>query len=83
MKIQRENAGRFLLQVLYDNYGKGKHYSSETLAHALEMEETLVQETLDRLVDTGLITEEETGYRLSEKGYSVAYQRATSFCPHL
>lgn len=78
-----EDVGRCLLQVLYENYDSGKHYSSTSLSTALDIPESKVQVSLDKLVEVELINESDEGYRLSEKGYSVAYQRVTSFCPHL
>jgi predicted transcriptional regulator len=81
--MELEETGRVLLQVLYENYDSGKYYPSDRLSDALEIDETAVQASLDKLTESDLLMKTGEGYRLSEKGYSVAYQRATSFCPHL
>jgi predicted transcriptional regulator len=83
MSLELEETGRVLLQVLYDNYDSEKYYPSDSLSDALEIDETAIQVSLDKLTDSELVLKNEKGFRLSEKGYSVAYQRATSFCPHL
>ncbi|RLI03957.1 hypothetical protein DRO31_00415 [Candidatus Bathyarchaeota archaeon] len=83
MAIELEEIGRNLLHVLYDNYDSGKYYTSSVLSNALELDEPIVQHSLDTLSDSELLLNTDKGYRLSEKGYSVAYQRATSYCPHL
>ena len=79
----QENAGSWLLQILYDNYDSGKHVSSSSIAGVLEIDKATVIEGLSSLMEAGLVDSSETGYRLSEKGYMIAVQRATSFCPHL
>ena len=78
-----EDVGRYLLQVLYDNYDSGKYYPSNSLSDVLEIDETMVQTSLDKLTAIELLMKTDEGYKLSEKGYRVAYQRVTSFCPHL
>jgi Mn-dependent DtxR family transcriptional regulator len=78
-----EEVGRYILRVLYDNYDSGKYYQSSVISDALEIDEALVQPSLDKMTDKELLLKSEEGYRLSEKGYSVTYQRATSYCPHL
>ncbi len=71
------------MQLLYDNYEGGKYVSVSSLAVALELDETRVIEGLSHLKQGDLVDQDGSGYRLSEKGYSVAYQRASSYCPHL
>jgi len=83
MAIELEEVGRNLMHVLYNNYDSGKFYTSSVLSNALELDEPLVQRSLDILSDSELLLNTDEGYRLSEKGYGVAYQRATSYCPHL
>lgn len=81
MDTDLENAGSWLLQILYDNYDKPVHSSS--ISTVLEVDEATVVEGLNELIKAQLVEREEAGYRLSEKGYTVAVQRATSYCPHL
>lgn len=83
MSMELEETRRVLLQVLYDNYDNGKYYPSDNLSDALEIDKKAVQASLDKLTASDLLMKTAEGYRLSEKGYNVAYQRATSFCPHL
>ncbi len=83
MGIDLENAGSWLLQILYDNHDKGKPVQSISISEALEIDETIVVEGLKKLIEAQLVESSDNGYRLSEKGYTAAVQRATSFCPHL
>ena len=83
MAVELEEIGRYLLQVLYDNYDSGKYYLSSVLSDALEIDIVIVQRSLDKLSDSELLHKSDEGYRLSEKGYSLTYQRATSYCPNL
>ena len=78
-----DEVGSWLMQLLYDNYDSGKFVSSSSLAGALELDESMVIEGLSHLIEADLVDQDGSGYRLSEKGYSVAYQRASSYCPHL
>ncbi len=73
--------GRWLLQTLYDNYDN--YASSRDIAILLSIDESSAINGLNRLIDTGMVEAKESKYRLTDKGYQVAYQRATSFCPHL
>ena len=83
MAVELEEVGRYILHVLYDNYDSGKYYPSNILSDALEFDETIVQQSLDKLTTSELLHKTSEGYRLSEKGYSVTYQRDTSYCPRL
>lgn len=83
MAEELEEVGRYILRVLYDNYDSGKYYQSSIISDALELDENIVRQSLDKMTDKELLLKTEEGYRLSEKGYSVTYQRATSYCPHL
>ena len=83
MAMELEEVGRYILHVLYDNYDSGKYYPSSVISDVLELDEPLVQQSLDKMTDKELLLRSDEGYRLSEKGYSVTYQRATSYCPHL
>jgi predicted transcriptional regulator len=81
MSPELEDVSRWLMQVLYDNYDR--YVSSRDLSVHLEVDETQVLEGLNHLIESDLVESQNSGYRLSGKGYSVAYQRVTSFCPHL
>jgi predicted transcriptional regulator len=83
VSTELEEAGRWLLQLLYDNYDSGKYVSSSSISDALEIDEASILDGLNKLIEAQLVDSRDTGYRLSEKGYTVVYQRATSFCPHL
>lgn len=83
MSSELEEIRRFLLQVLYDDYGKNRHISSASIALALELDESLITDGLDFLVNSGLVDRENSGFRLSKKGFTVTHQRNTSYCPHL
>ena len=83
MAVELEEVGRYILHLLYDNYDSGEYYPSSVISDALELDEALVQALLEKMTDTELLLKSNKGYRLSEKGYSVTYQRATSYCPHL
>lgn len=83
MAVELEEVGRYILNVLYDHYDGGKYYPTDVLSDVLEFDEAIVKQSLDKLSDLELLHKTDKGYRLSEKGYSVTYQRSTSYCPHL
>jgi predicted transcriptional regulator len=78
---EQENLGRWLLQLLYDNYDN--YVEGREISKYLEIDEPSVLEVLDNMVQSDLVESSGSKYRLSEKGYMVAFQRVTSFCPHL
>jgi Mn-dependent DtxR family transcriptional regulator len=78
-----ENADGWLLQILYNNYDRGKFISSKSISSVLDMDEVIVIEGLNKLIEAQLVNSQDKGYRLSEKGYFVIYQREASYCPHL
>ena len=83
MSTELEEVGRWLIQVLYDNYNNGKSVSASGLADVLELDELIILDSLRHLIEAELVYQQVSAYRLSEKGYTVAYQRASSYCPHL
>jgi len=78
-----EEVGRWLIQILYDNYDTEKYVPVASLSKVIELSESMLIEGLNHLIESGLVENSETGYKLSLKGYEVAHQRVTSFCPHL
>jgi Mn-dependent DtxR family transcriptional regulator len=78
-----DNVGSWLLKILYDNYDSEEYISSKRISSVLNMDESIIRENLDKLIKDQLVYSQEQGYRLSEKGYHVVYQREISFCPHL
>ncbi len=72
-----------LLRVLYSNKDRAPGFPSARLAKALGFEEGKVVEGLTNLADKELVEQVPEGYRISEKGYAIANQRETSYCPHL
>ena len=69
------------MQVLYDNYDK--YIESSDISNYLKIDESSVIKELDNMVLTKLVESNGSKYKLSEKGYKVAYQRSSSYCPHL
>ena len=59
------------MQVLYDNYDKFVECSE--ISKYLEVDEPSVVEELNNLVQAELAESSGSKYRLSEKGYRVAY----------
>lgn len=78
-----EEVGRWLMQILYDNYDTEKYVPVTSLSKVIELDETEITTGLNHLMDSDLVENKGTGYKLSLKGYEVAHQRVTSFCPHL
>lgn len=83
MAVELEEVARYILNILYDNYDRGKYYPTNVLSDSLEIDEAIIQQSLDKLSESELLHKTDKGYRLSEKGFSVTYQRSTSYCPHL
>lgn len=81
MNSEQDDLGRWLMQVLYDNYDN--YVEGREISKYLEVDEPSVIEELDRMVQTNMVESSGSRYRLSEEGYRIAYQRTTSFCPHL
>jgi RIO-like serine/threonine protein kinase len=80
---KQEEVKRWLIQALYQDYEKENYISSSKLSIILEIDELLVINGLSQLVESNLVDKDALGYKLSENGYSVAFQRDTSYCPHL
>ena len=78
-----EEVGRWLIQILYDNYDTEKYIPASSISTAIELEESQIIDGLNRLMESELVEKQDSGYKLSSKGFEVAYQRVTSFCPHL
>ena len=78
-----EEVGRWLLQILYDNYDTEKYVKLSSLSKVIELDESEITTGLNHLMASELVENNDTGYKLSLKGYEVAHQRLTSFCPHL
>lgn len=78
-----EDIGRWLIQILYDNYDGERFISSRNLSEVLELDESTVMNELKHLMGSNLVDTNGCGYMLSLKGYEIAHQRVTSFCPHL
>ena len=78
-----EEVGRWLIQILYDNYDGERFISAQSLSEVLGLDESAVMNELKHLMGTNLVDTNGCGYMLSLKGYEVAHQRVTSFCPHL
>ena len=78
-----EELGRWLIQILYDNYDTEKYIPASSISPVIELEEAMIVEGLNHLMESELVEKQDSGYKLSPKGYDVAHQRVTSFCPHL
>ena len=78
-----EEVGRWLIQILYDNYNGERYISAQILSKALRLNKAVVINELKHLMGSNLVDTNGCGYMLSLKGYEVAHQRVTSFCPHL
>ena len=72
-----------LLQTLYVNRDRAPGFPASRLAQALDFDNDEVETGLDEMTSSGLVERVNEGYRISEKGYSMVYQRETSYCPHL
>ena len=81
--MSSEDLGRWLIQILYDNYDGERFISAQSLSEVLGLEKSAVKNELKHLMDSNLVDTNGCGYMLSLKGYEVAHQRVTSFCPHL
>lgn len=81
MSPESETVGRWLLQLLYENYDN--YASGSDLSVLLEIDECSVIDRLNHLVESELVEQKDEKYRLSDKGYRTIHQRFTSFCPHL
>lgn len=81
--MSSEDIGRWLIQILYDNYNGERYISAQSLSKALGLDELVVIDKLKHLMESNLVNTNGCGYMLSLKGYEVAHQRVTSFCPHL
>ena len=81
MNSEQDDLGRWLMQVLYDNYDN--YVEGSEISKYLEVEEPSVIDELEGMVRSNLVESSGSKYRLSEEGYRIAYQRTTSFCPHL
>lgn len=81
--VNPEEVGRWLIQILYDNYDGERFISAQSLSEVLGLDESAVMNELKHLMGTNLVDTNGCGYMLSLKGYEVAHQRVTSFCPHL
>ena len=72
-----------VLQTLYVNRERAPGYPASRLAEALEFDLGEVEAGLEEMAEKGLVERVPEGYRISEKGYSLVYQRESSYCPHL
>ena len=81
--VSSEDIGRWLIQILYDNYNGERYISAQSLSKALGIDESIVTDELKHLTKSNLVETNGCGYMLSLNGYEVAHQRVTSFCPHL
>jgi RIO-like serine/threonine protein kinase len=72
-----------ILQTLYVNRKRTQGYPASILAEALELDEGEVEAGLEEMAEKGLVERVPEGFRISEKGYSVVYQRESSYCPYL
>ena len=72
-----------LLQTLYVNRDRAPGFPARRLAEALEFNFEEVETGLEEMVSSGLVERVNEGFRVSEKGYAMVYQRETSYCPHL
>jgi len=81
--VSSEDVGRWLIQILYDNYNGERFISALSLSKALGIDESVVIDELKHLMKSNLVETNGCGYMLSLKGYEIAHQRVTSFCPHL
>jgi len=81
--VNPEEVGRWLIQILYDNYNGERYISAQILSKALRLDKAVVINGLKHLMGSNLVDTNGCGYMLSLKGYEVAHQRVTSFCPHL
>ena len=81
--MSSEEVGRWLLQILYDNYDGERFISAKSLSKVIGLDESAVNNGLKLLMKSNLVETNGRGYMLSLKGYEVAHQRVTSFCPHL
>ena len=81
--MSSEDLSRWLIQILYDNYDGERFISAQSLSEVLGLEKSAVKNELKHLMDSNLVDTNGCGHMLSLKGYEVAHQRVTSFCPHL
>jgi RIO-like serine/threonine protein kinase len=81
--VNREDLGRWLIQILYHNYDTERYIPVNSLSTVIELEEAKILEGLSHLMESELVEKHGSGYKLSLKGYEVAHQRVTSYCPHL
>ena len=81
--MSSEEVGRWLIQIFYDNYYGERYISAQSLSEALGIDESMILDELKHLMESNLVDTNGCGYMLSLKGYEVAHQRVSSFCPHL
>ena len=72
-----------VLQTLYVNRERAQGYSASRLAEALEFDLVEVEAGLREMAHKGLVEQISVGYRITDKGYGMVYQRESSYCPHL
>jgi Mn-dependent DtxR family transcriptional regulator len=72
-----------VLQTLYVNRERAPGFPASRLAEALEFDPGEVDVGLEVMAEKGLVERVPEGYRITEKGYSMVYQRESSYCPHL
>ena len=83
MSTELDEVGKWLIQILYNNWDSEKYVSSNNISSILEFDELKVVNCLNQLIESELVEREGSGYKLSEKGYAVVFQRDSSYCPHL
>ena len=83
MSLEQDKLGNWILQILHNDYSKNRYLPLSSIALLLEFSNEEISRGLERLTKAGLIESSDSGYRLSEQGYNLTFQRQTSFCPHL
>lgn len=81
--MSSEEIGTWLIQILYDNYDGERFIKPKNISKVLDLDESKILDGLKQLMASNLVDTNGCGYMLSLKGYEVAHQRVTSFCPHL
>ena len=83
MNLEQDKLGNWILQILHNDYSKNRYLPLSSIALMLELSNEETSSGLERLTKDELIESNDSGYRLSEKGYNITFQRQTSYCPHL